>query len=77
MKPFVKSEPVPEVNDEPVKVIVRDSLDDLVLKSGKNGPYTTLLTLFPRSLHHCPLETHFYNPENVVSFEKHMLYFTP
>jgi hypothetical protein len=35
--PFKKSEPIPEVNDEPVKVVVADSLDELVTKSGKNG----------------------------------------
>ncbi|KAH8515890.1 hypothetical protein Peur_047283 [Populus x canadensis] len=34
--PFKKSEPIPEVNDEPVKVVVADSLDELVTKSGKN-----------------------------------------
>lgn len=34
--PFKKSEPIPEVNDEPVKVVVADSLDELVTRSGKN-----------------------------------------
>ncbi|KAJ6939252.1 hypothetical protein NC651_005632 [Populus alba x Populus x berolinensis] len=34
--PFKKSEPIPEANDEPVKVVVADSLDELVTKSGKN-----------------------------------------
>nr|ABK96365.1 unknown [Populus trichocarpa x Populus deltoides] len=34
--PFKKSEPIPEVNDEPVKIVVADSLDELVTKSGKN-----------------------------------------
>lgn len=33
----MKSEPIPEVNNEPVKVVVRDSLQDLVFNSGKNG----------------------------------------
>jgi hypothetical protein len=37
--PFIKSEPIPEANEEPVKVVVADSLDDLVTKSGKNGVY--------------------------------------
>lgn len=37
LKPFVKSEPIPEVNNEPVKVVVRDTLRDLVLNSHKNG----------------------------------------
>ncbi|EPS71244.1 protein disulfide-isomerase, partial [Genlisea aurea] len=36
VKPFIKSEPIPKVSDEPVKVVVRDSLDDVVFKSGKN-----------------------------------------
>ncbi|XP_071694567.1 protein disulfide-isomerase-like [Rutidosis leptorrhynchoides] len=34
--PFRKSEPVPEVNDQPVKVVVADNFDELVFKSGKN-----------------------------------------
>lgn len=37
MKPFRKSEPIPEVNDQPVKVVVADSLHDVVFTSGKNG----------------------------------------
>lgn len=32
----VKSEPVPESNDEPVKVVVATTFDELVLKSGKD-----------------------------------------
>nr|DAD39727.1 TPA_asm: hypothetical protein HUJ06_014050 [Nelumbo nucifera] len=36
LKPFKKSEPIPEVNNEPVKVVVADSFDDIVFKSGKN-----------------------------------------
>ncbi|KAL8109238.1 hypothetical protein AgCh_025366 [Apium graveolens] len=36
LKPYVKSEPIPEVNNEPVKVVVRDSIQDLVFNSGKN-----------------------------------------
>ena len=36
---FKKSEPIPEVNDEPVKVVVADSLGELVTNSGKNGTY--------------------------------------
>ncbi|KAJ8540215.1 hypothetical protein K7X08_030134 [Anisodus acutangulus] len=38
VKPYVKSEPIPEVNDEHVKVVVRDTLRDLVVNSGKNAP---------------------------------------
>ncbi|KAI9201548.1 hypothetical protein LWI28_025185 [Acer negundo] len=34
--PFKKSEPVPEENNEPVKVIVADNLQDIVFNSGKN-----------------------------------------
>ncbi|CAN6459548.1 unnamed protein product [Victoria cruziana] len=37
LKPFRKSEPIPEVNDQPVKVVVADSLHDVVFTSGKNG----------------------------------------
>ncbi|ESR47456.1 hypothetical protein CICLE_v100013272mg, partial [Citrus x clementina] len=34
--PFRKSEPIPEENNEPVKVVVADSLQDMVFNSGKN-----------------------------------------
>ncbi|KAB1221079.1 Protein disulfide-isomerase [Morella rubra] len=34
--PYRKSEPVPEANNEPVKVVVADSLQDIVFNSGKN-----------------------------------------
>ncbi|KAL8088631.1 hypothetical protein AgCh_038418 [Apium graveolens] len=37
LKPYVKSEPIPEVNNESVKVVVRDSIQDLVFNSGKNA----------------------------------------
>lgn len=40
--PYKKSEPIPEVNNEPVKVVVADSLQDMVLNSGKNGLYDQL-----------------------------------
>ncbi|KAJ4700700.1 Protein disulfide-isomerase [Melia azedarach] len=33
---FRKSEPIPEVNNEPVKVVVADSIQDVVFNSGKN-----------------------------------------
>ncbi|KAG8383885.1 hypothetical protein BUALT_Bualt04G0060700 [Buddleja alternifolia] len=36
VKPFIRSEPIPEVNNEPVKVVVRDSIEDMVFNSGKN-----------------------------------------
>ncbi|ESW09428.1 hypothetical protein PHAVU_009G126700 [Phaseolus vulgaris] len=34
--PYFKSEPIPEANNEPVKVVVGDSFSDIVLNSGKN-----------------------------------------
>lgn len=37
LTPFRKSEPIPEVNDEPVKIVVADNLKDVVFDSGKNG----------------------------------------
>lgn len=37
MKPFIRSEPIPEVNDEPVKVVVRNNIQEAVFNSGKNG----------------------------------------
>ncbi|ONM26494.1 protein disulfide isomerase2 [Zea mays] len=36
LTPFKKSEPIPEVNNEPVKVVVADNIHDVVFKSGKN-----------------------------------------
>nr|GMC60829.1 protein disulfide-isomerase-like [Ipomoea batatas]GMC63222.1 protein disulfide-isomerase-like [Ipomoea batatas] len=36
VEPFIRSEPIPEVNNEPVKVVVSDSLENMVFKSGKN-----------------------------------------
>ncbi|KAM4106274.1 hypothetical protein ACB094_04G054200 [Castanea mollissima] len=36
LKPFIKSEPIPETNNEPVKVVVAESLHDMVFNSGKN-----------------------------------------
>lgn len=37
LTPFVKSEPIPEVNDQPVKIVVTKNLNDVVYASGKNG----------------------------------------
>ncbi|GMH22322.1 hypothetical protein Nepgr_024165 [Nepenthes gracilis] len=34
--PYKKCEPIPEPNDEPVKVVVADTLEDMVLNSDKN-----------------------------------------
>lgn len=36
---YKKSEPIPEANNEPVKVVVADNLQDVVFKSGKNGAH--------------------------------------
>ncbi|KAJ6805747.1 protein disulfide-isomerase-like [Iris pallida] len=36
LKPFRKSEPIPESDNDPVKVVVADNLHDVVHKSGKN-----------------------------------------
>ncbi|VFQ77376.1 unnamed protein product [Cuscuta campestris] len=47
--PFIRSEAIPEVNDERVKVVVRDSLDSMVLKSGKN----VLLEFYAPWCGHC------------------------
>eukprot|EP00250_Pteridium_aquilinum_P016397 c23086_g1_i2 orf=548-2068(-) len=46
---FLKSEPVPEKNDDPVKIVVLDTLDELVLKSGKN----VLLEFYAPWCGHC------------------------
>lgn len=34
---YVKSDEIPEKNDEPVKVVVRKSFNQMVLDSKKNG----------------------------------------
>lgn len=36
-EPYKKSETIPEVNNEPVKVVVADNLQDIVFNSRKNG----------------------------------------
>ncbi|GAB2218574.1 hypothetical protein Drorol1_Dr00001801 [Drosera rotundifolia] len=36
LKPFRKSQPIPEVNDEPVKVVVAYTIEEMVLNSDKN-----------------------------------------
>ncbi|XP_022990618.1 protein disulfide-isomerase-like [Cucurbita maxima] len=46
---YIKSEPIPESNDEPVKVVVADSLQDVVYKSGKN----VLLEFYSPWCGHC------------------------
>lgn len=47
--PFRKSEPIPEENNEPVKVVVADSLQDVVFNSGKN----VLLEFYAPWCGHC------------------------
>ncbi|KAJ6852606.1 protein disulfide-isomerase-like [Iris pallida] len=49
LKPFRKSEPIPESNNELVKVVVADSLLDVVQKSGKN----VLLEFYAPWCGHC------------------------
>ncbi|PWA39166.1 protein disulfide-isomerase [Artemisia annua] len=49
VKPFIKSEPIPETNDEPVKVVVANSLKDMVLESKKN----ILLEIYAPWCGHC------------------------
>lgn len=39
MLPYKKSEAVPTVNDEPVKIVVADNFQDIVINSGKNGVF--------------------------------------
>ncbi|OIV96659.1 hypothetical protein TanjilG_09201 [Lupinus angustifolius] len=47
--PHVKSEPIPESNNEPVKVVVGKSLQDIVFNSGKN----VLLEFYAPWCGHC------------------------
>ncbi|XP_057974011.1 protein disulfide-isomerase-like [Malania oleifera] len=47
--PFIKSEPIPEVNNTPVKVVVANSLQDIVLNSGKY----VLLEFYAPWCEHC------------------------
>ncbi|KAK1407753.1 hypothetical protein QVD17_39379 [Tagetes erecta] len=47
--PYVKSEPVPESNNQPVKVVVADNFDDIVFKSVKN----VLLEMYAPWCGHC------------------------
>jgi len=44
MAPYyhIESDPIPVVNDQPVKVVVADNINDVVFNSGKNGLFFTL-----------------------------------
>ncbi|XP_050896871.1 protein disulfide-isomerase [Lathyrus oleraceus] len=47
--PFVKSEPIPATNNEPVKVVVGETLQEIVFNSGKN----VLLEFYAPWCGHC------------------------
>lgn len=64
VKPFRKSEPIPEVNNEPVKVVVADNIHDVV-NSGKN----VLLEFYAPWCGHCKKLAPILD-EVAVSFEK-------
>ncbi|XP_047067132.1 protein disulfide isomerase-like 1-2 isoform X1 [Lolium rigidum] len=49
LTPYVKSEPIPKVNDQPVQVVVADNIDDVVFNSGKN----VLLEFYAPWCGHC------------------------
>ncbi|KAI3723522.1 hypothetical protein L2E82_35155 [Cichorium intybus] len=65
LKPFIKSEAIPETNDEPVKVVVAKSLRDMVLDSKKN----VLLEIYAPWCGHCKKLAPILD-EVAVSFEK-------
>ncbi|GKB74791.1 hypothetical protein Tco_0936203, partial [Tanacetum coccineum] len=46
VKPFIRSEPIPETNDEPVKVVVANSLKDMTLYDLAFMSLSTLCLLF-------------------------------
>nr|GMC93152.1 protein disulfide-isomerase-like [Ipomoea batatas] len=54
MKPFLSSEPIPENNSEPVKVVVTDSLEEMVFNSGKNGAYLIISPIFDATANDIP-----------------------
>lgn len=48
LTPYKKSQPIPETNDMPIKIVVGESFSDIVFESGKNG---TLLGPYTKKLH--------------------------
>ncbi|KAL8201778.1 hypothetical protein R6Q57_010925 [Mikania cordata] len=68
LKPYMKSEPIPETNDEPVKVVVSKNLKDMVLDSKKNGKLIKFLIYAPWC-GHCKKLAPILD-EVAVSFEK-------
>jgi len=49
LEPYIKSEPIPESNDAPVKVAVAKNFDDLVINNGKD----TLIEFYAPWCGHC------------------------
>ncbi|KAJ3700335.1 hypothetical protein LUZ61_004040 [Rhynchospora tenuis] len=43
LTPYKKSQPIPETDDKPVKIVVGDSFSDIVYESGKNGSRLILI----------------------------------
>lgn len=56
LEPFIKSEAVPETNDEPVKVAVAKNFDELVVNNGKD----TLIEFYAPWCGHCKKLTPIY-----------------
>ncbi|XP_033152968.1 protein disulfide-isomerase A3 [Drosophila mauritiana] len=56
LEPYIKSEPIPESNDTPVKVAVAKNFDDLVINNGKD----TLIEFYAPWCGHCKKLTPIY-----------------
>ncbi|KAH8275203.1 hypothetical protein KR026_001993 [Drosophila bipectinata] len=57
LEPYIKSEPIPESNDAPVKVAVAKNFDDLVINNGKD----TLIEFYAPWCGHCKKLTPIYD----------------